>query len=274
MNIFTELQHNASTNIDRHIADYIVNHPNDIAEITLDELADRTYASKSTVLRFFKKNGYSGFNEFKIQLAIEMNMYLREEYSQYATLPFDKNDNLDKIIYKITSQNIYSLLETSSVNSDNKLEEIAEKIIRANHLYFFGIDRSASIIHDAYLHFFRTGIPTTYCSSEMEILTYSQFLKPNDVIFFYSYTGEDAPLVNALKIINHKKTCCVSITRNKKNSIMSQCNYNLYINALDNSENNLYLSSRIATLNLFDIIYALVLSKKSDHFYDSAVDFK
>ena len=80
MSFFLELQKNiASTPVEKCIINYIINHPNEVIEMTMEDLARETYTSRSTISRFCKKNGYDGFNSLKIQLAIELNMFLKDE---------------------------------------------------------------------------------------------------------------------------------------------------------------------------------------------------
>ncbi|PXX73689.1 MurR/RpiR family transcriptional regulator [Dielma fastidiosa] len=105
MSFFLELQKNiASTPVEKCIINYIINHPNEVIEMTMEDLARETYTSRSTISRFCKKNGYDGFNSLKIQLAIELNMFLKDEVSVNTSLPFDKGDDSLTIVDKIISQ--------------------------------------------------------------------------------------------------------------------------------------------------------------------------
>ena len=93
MSFFLELQKNhSSTPVEKSIINYIINHPNEVIEMTMEDLARETYTSRSTISRFCKKNGYEGFNSLKMQLAIELNLFLKDEMSSSTSLLFEKGD--------------------------------------------------------------------------------------------------------------------------------------------------------------------------------------
>lgn len=71
MSLFLDIRKNPDlSQSERFIAEYIITHPNNIMEMTMDELAQATFTSRSSVLRLCKKNGYKGFHELKTQLAM------------------------------------------------------------------------------------------------------------------------------------------------------------------------------------------------------------
>lgn len=51
--------------LDKEIIAYMLNNPEQIKKLSITELADITFTSKSTVLRLVKKLGFSGYSEFK-----------------------------------------------------------------------------------------------------------------------------------------------------------------------------------------------------------------
>lgn len=59
MSFFLELQKNhSSTPVEKSIINYIINHPNEVIEMTMEDLARETYTSRSHDFPWFcKKNG-------------------------------------------------------------------------------------------------------------------------------------------------------------------------------------------------------------------------
>ena len=269
MSFFLELQKNIASNpVEKCIINYIINHPNEVIEMTMEDLARETYTSRSTISRFCKKNGYDGFNSLKIQLAIELNMFLKDEVSVNTSLPFDKGDDSLTIVDKIISQNTYSILETTRTNPPDKLEKLVEKMLNAENIVFLGVQFSGIAAYDAHLRFSRIGMQSKFFITESDILTYAYFAKPKDVVFFISYSGQTAVILEAAEYVKRKDAYMVSITKNHNNELLEYCDQHLYINSSDDPENNLSLSSRIATLSLIDTIYGILINKKSDSIYE------
>lgn len=270
MSFFLDLQKNiTATPIEKVIIDYIINHPNKVMEMSMEELASETYTSRSTISRFCKKNGYNGFNDLKMQLAIELNLFLKDSGLMHnISWPFNQDDDVETIIDKIVSQNTYSLLETIRTNSAEKLVKIVDKILHADNVVFLGVQFSGIAAYDAHMRFSKIGISSKFFITESDILTYSYYANPKDTVFFFSYSGETSFILDAAKYVKHRGAYSISITRNHNNELLEHCNVHLYINSIDDPENNLSLSSRLATLCLIDVLYGILISKKNDSVYD------
>lgn len=60
------------TERESQIADYILNHCEQVLQMTTRQLASETYTSATVIVRFVKKLGYQGFNDFKIHLLSDL----------------------------------------------------------------------------------------------------------------------------------------------------------------------------------------------------------
>ena len=54
---------------EKQIADFILEHPRESVNPSIEELAERIGISESTMVRFARKLGYSGYQRFRIALA-------------------------------------------------------------------------------------------------------------------------------------------------------------------------------------------------------------
>ena len=50
------------------IYNFVVGHPEEVADMTIRELAQELHLSSTTILRFCNKMGCEGYSEFKYQL--------------------------------------------------------------------------------------------------------------------------------------------------------------------------------------------------------------
>ena len=61
------------TEMEQHILTYFEDNLSTVAFMNLEELSHILYTSNATIVRFCKKIGLNGFNEFKYQLKKELS---------------------------------------------------------------------------------------------------------------------------------------------------------------------------------------------------------
>ena len=171
-----------------------------------------------------------------MQLAIELNLFLKDEMSSSTSLLFEKGDNASSIIDNITSQDTYSIIETVRTNPVEHIEKLADKILNCRHVVFLGVQFSGIIAYDAHLRFSRLGIPCKYFNTECYILTYSYFADPQDVVIIFSYSGKTAVILEAADHIRGKGTFLASVTKNYNNELLEISDLHLYINSIDDPD--------------------------------------
>ena len=60
------------TEVDKKIADYILNNTEAISKLSVSELASNSKTSTASIVRFSRKMGYSGFGDLKIEIAKDL----------------------------------------------------------------------------------------------------------------------------------------------------------------------------------------------------------
>lgn len=65
--MFTINRVNSLNELERLVCEYILQHPKELAGMKVKDVAEAVNVSSSTVMRFCKKMGCSGFSEFKYQ---------------------------------------------------------------------------------------------------------------------------------------------------------------------------------------------------------------
>ena len=77
MSIMTQLEFALDfTHAEVEIAHYILNHGEDVLNLSIKELAKRTYTSPATIVRLCRKLGLEGYNDFKIKYSAELQYTL------------------------------------------------------------------------------------------------------------------------------------------------------------------------------------------------------
>ncbi len=95
---------------ERGIAERILSDPQLVVDLSVHELAQKTFSSPSTIVRMCAHTGYSGYKEFRRDVTYELAR--REQDLRGKKQEIQHTDSLEQIINKITDANILSLEET------------------------------------------------------------------------------------------------------------------------------------------------------------------
>lgn len=147
---FQELIKNAKlTKKERLIADYVLNNFRDLCFMTSTELANTLSVSHSSVMRFTKDLGFSGYTEFQRTIREQYNTYI-SSHSQSSAIPTVKlTQSLEKLskssiietVQDITFNNIRSAVMR---NSTELFEKASDTIIHSHTKYIVG-SRACSV---------------------------------------------------------------------------------------------------------------------------------
>ena len=100
------------------IADYILRNCEAVLKMTTRELAGETFTSATVIVRFVKKIGYDGFQDFKLNLLTDL------KESQFERVEVERKEHILSLINKISSLHEKSLFETKEMLSAETLEKI------------------------------------------------------------------------------------------------------------------------------------------------------
>ena len=129
-------------NLLKHILKRI---PKPLKALTTRELAELIYTSPSTLVRFSKKLGFTGWNEFRDAYLKEYD-YLTSHFTKIsANMPFTAHDTMVSIANKIISLKQETLEDTKQLINTEALKKATELIINSNSIKMFG---SNNIIYE------------------------------------------------------------------------------------------------------------------------------
>ena len=127
------------TNLEQQITDYILEHPRDMMSLSLKDLAQNVYMSKATVIRYYKKLGFSSYRAFCVELAKELNYYPDyDDSEQLNTVRFSREDSIDEVAEKILQVKTNALKVTHEYLDVKTIRQVLEVIEHYDRLYIYG----------------------------------------------------------------------------------------------------------------------------------------
>jgi len=242
---------------EKTVADYILSRPADAVHPSIEELAASIGVSVSTLLRFVKKLGYEGYQQFRIALATET---LAPESRFYETSVMDSEDPVTVVFSAARS----ALDMTEKLLDRHALKEVALLACKAPVFYIFGLGGSGVVARDAVHKFIRSGL---HCQTaedyHLQLMMASQADR-EDLALVVSNTGANKDTLAIVDIL--KKTGCrvAAITTYPRSPLARVADYLLLSAALGASVISEAFSARIAHLAIIDSLYIEVMEILKD----------
>lgn len=244
---------------ERRIADAILQNPEEVINLSITELAERSDVSESTVVRFCKTLGYKGYYELKISIARELIISPQQIYEE-----INLNDTVAAVKNKVFQSNILALQDTIKILKDQELEIAVEAIATARMVVFYGMATSAAVALDSAHKFLRINIwSVSYSDTHMQAIS-AALLGKEDVAIGISHSGSSKDVVDALRIARQNGATTICITHHTKSPITKVADIKLYTAARENAFRSDAMTSRIAQLSILDVLYVSVALKRYD----------
>ena len=192
------------TKTDLDIANVILNDPREAARGNIDHLAKLSHVSKSAVVRFANRIGYSGYTDLKYDLS-------RFLTSRNAGPETETRDSV-KAITDIYSRYIEQIPEC--VTSQD-LRQIATRLIKAGRIKIFGQNRTFNSAMQLRTRLAKIGIDAEAISDTSLMTDISINLSEQDCLILFTIqdnTGWYRRILNSMKE-NHCQILCFTMSQ-------------------------------------------------------------
>ena len=239
------------TESEKKIADYVLVNSSEVYKFSASELANITKTSSSSVVRFSRKLGFEGFQEFKIELAKDdINPVENIEYDY-----IDTEDNIREVIVKTANKNIQSINDTISLLDEHTIEEAIKAIKDAKNIYIFGIGESALIGLDLQYKLLRIHKNAMISLESHVQLSMSANISNDDIAIGISYLGKTKEVYSALSKCKEKGAKFITITKFEENPVSSLGDIKIQVPFVEKDLRIGAISSRIVQLTVIDILF-------------------
>lgn len=255
------------TSSENQIAEYLCDHSKEVLEMSLDELSNTLYVSKSTIIRFCKKLGFNGHKELCVQLAKEFNTFYLDTVGDGMTVLIEKNDSSSEI-----AQKVYSLCHHAITVVYNELDlEAFEKAaeIMAMHervrIYAVGDDYlpAIKIASELCLCGVDANVSSVPGSQEAD----AALLNLKMAALLISSGNNWTCLQKTAEILHEKMIPVILITGTKKNALNSLVTVTLTV-PVNDDPGIMPLGKWMGTMLICEILGALVFQKNYDSNFD------
>lgn len=223
------------------IADYIKKHHESVMYMSITELSDLIGVGEATVLRFCRKIGYKGYQDFKLAIAKE---------------PDDAKEQLIGTSYVdvIHQTMIKSLNKTRYLVAEAELEKACSLIHEGVNVYTYGVGASGITAEEASSKFLRIGKPVHAIIDTHFQAINSATLSAGDIIIAITLSGSTIDLLDSIKIAKSKGCYVIAMTSYIKSPITKYADVVLLTSGRENPLDGGSLSAKISQLYVIDLL--------------------
>ena len=194
---------------EKKIADYIINSElADIANMTVNKIADNTSTSPATVVRFCRTIGFDSFSEFRFSLqklpqGIKNNDDLLKNQNASAI-----KDRVVELVQSAVSSTVFAM--------DNaQLEEAINLVSEARTILIWGKGTASGIALATTSSFVNMGIHAVTYTDELTARRSIAFLNESDLIIVINRNGEFQAGINLCEAAKKRNIKTIAITEIK-----------------------------------------------------------
>lgn len=254
------------TGTGQDIARYIRAHAEEVVGMNVRQVAEATYTSPSSVIRVCRAIGFYGYKEFRQALTMEVAAFGHEPVHKETEI--SREDSVAQVMEKVTDRNMQSLADTRRLLSEETVEQCVALLWQAHNILLFGIGASLCVARDAYLKFLRLNKPCILNDDWHSQLLQARNASPADVAIIFSYSGQTVEMIQCMKELKKSGTPCIAITRYSPSPVAQLADYKLYTAANESLFRSGAMSSRLAQLNVVDILFTVLANSDTNSFLE------
>lgn len=240
------------TQSEKLVADYILEHIDDIKTITSHQLTINTNIGQSTIIRFSQKLGYGSFRELLADLsAIPRQDIYREEIQIHESM----NDTNRKIIAQY--QDIVEI--TFQNNKAEIIQQACDMLTRAKKVITFGIGSSSLFCEYLANQLVKMGLLCITSQTPHTIYSLIDQSRKDTVLFLISESGETHEVIKAASIAKERGVPIIVMTRMSKNPLHGYADLLLKTVAFETQTRLNITTMRCSQLYLIDALYLNIM---------------
>ncbi len=186
----------------------------DLIYMSITELSSKINVAEATILRFCRKLGYRGFQDFKLSLSQELG-------AEEKDMPASGSK-------RIATNMVDAIMETYKQLSEEDCARAASYIFNAHKVCVFGVGMSSIVPQMIKNRLVRTGLPVE-CTADPHVQTIiASNLSEHDVMVLVSISGATKDIINLAEIAKRNGTPLIVLTNYNKSPLAKYADVTFY----------------------------------------------
>ena len=241
------------TKTEQKVAQIALHDPEFFMFATVTDVSERAGVGETTVIRFCRKVGFRGLQEFKLAIAQHL---AHPEAPAYGSV--ELSDSLETALEKIATYDVQTLRDTAKLLHIDSVRTAAARMLKARCVYVFGVGSSGMTARDLEHRLMRVGVPAHSEYDPHVIAMLSALTGPEDVVVGISASGSTKDLIDALTVARRNCPFIVCITNHARSPITHLVDVALLTAARETPLQGGALGTKIAQMYVLDALTSAI----------------
>lgn len=265
LNLLIRNRYNTMGVQEKKIADYVLEHEDEILYTPLAFLAENAGTSEATAVRFCKKLGFKGIKEFKVFLGT-----VRSSGSDKNSCTFSDSDS--SIFEKVFRNSMRALEYSFKSTSYETLSKVSDYINASSNILVFGVGGSAIAVEFVAREMARIGKKIFSYTDSYSIRQFNADFASSDLVLIVSRSGETEDLIRIAEKAGRQGAVVVAVTGAVKSRLTEISDTAIIVSEeqlIDGDRNSF---SRIGQISLVSCLYIMCVAhrmKEDDSFREN-----
>lgn len=249
----------------QRIASIILERPQVVLELTISEIARLCHTSETSIVRFARTLGFSGYAPMRLQMAADLAAETAQFGSEAAYgSDIGPTDTLSDMVSKISSSELFGIQETAANLDIDSLQRVIDQIVAARKVVLFGVAASNAGAQDLTHKLLRIGHIALSFEDAHDAVVSAALLDPGDVAIGFSHSGRTRETVELLRVAHKRGASTIAVTNAGGSPITEHAEITLRTAVRETTFRSGAMASRIAQLTLVDYIFVGVARASYD----------
>lgn len=250
---------NGFTTCEIQIANYILDHTVETLNLTLEELAIKSFTSKASVIRLCKKVKVSGYREFLRKLEKDLNDIYRIDYLKNK-IPINEKNKIYDIVNIIPSIYEMAISQTKLLLDFNVINRVVNKIICSDLVEIYSVGISQAIAEATVFKLNSIGINCVAFGGLNEYYIMNHKHQKNKVAILLTFSGKNPYIIKIAQYLKKHNYYIIGIGGSEHKELDKLCCEFIEIYTKELILNLEMMTSYTATNYILDIIFMRILS--------------
>lgn len=224
------------TKTEEELANYILQRPEEVSQLTISQIAKKLHISPATITRFCQKLAFSGFNEFRHEL---------KRFVDLRNTPKNMK-NIKQVDYfaKLYQDHLGIIDNTFHITTYDDIQKAVSYLTQANKIHVYGIGSSGIAAQEFKSKFFRIGLTVEAITDPHQSMMDAALSNENSVVIGISISGTTKEVISAVKIAKRQGSRILIFTGDKNSELSKLGDISLLVT----SKNSMHMGQNISPL--------------------------
>lgn len=261
MSFLSKINKGSFSNTEKEIIQYVCQHPEAVIHMTSKTLAEPTFTSSATIVRFCQKLGYQGFNAFKLAISQELESFQMHQSINH-NFPVTQGDTLKEMTSKMVNLYTQTITESAALLHHRQMEKIVALLQQAEAIDLYGLLNSSFLASDFQFKCERIGKKAFVESYPGQQIYHAANADHTHVAIIISYSGVNKEMLRVAQLCQLNQTPIIVITGTAHQLLAKTATYTIEVPADEGIFPKLgSFSSKVSISFILDLLFSALYEK-------------